>query len=269
MRDYRIENNGPLLDFRLAYLRAIARSWHDTAYREELLMQRDIQPMLNRDFGLKSVWPLLDVAIHRIDDPGQRTVWKSHLTGGWTGLNDAFGIVMPQRPAANASEALAAYYQFFPDFMGPVGVFAEQQAHSPVPSSAVTGLSALDEVGSLGGGPESMLAFGGVVLRAIAMAWESEEFLRELTRPDQSDATPVLSQWLGYNNPYNFFVRFAVNPDFVWDVERGAWNLKNADGSTIKNSVVLNYPVAPAAEASWPIALTSYNHTGSAYPFTC
>jgi hypothetical protein len=32
---------------------------------------------------------------------------------------------------------------------------------------------------------------------------------------------------------------------------------------------VLNYPVAPEQQDMWAIALTSYNNTGDAYPFTC
>ena len=46
----------PLLEFRLAYLRALARSWQDDAYRRELLDQEDIQPLLHRDFGLPTLW---------------------------------------------------------------------------------------------------------------------------------------------------------------------------------------------------------------------
>jgi ribosomally synthesized peptide (two-chain TOMM family) len=35
------------------------------------------------------------------------------------------------------------------------------------------------------------------------------------------------------------------------------------------NMIVLNYPEWPENSALWPIALTSYNNTGDAYPFTC
>ena len=58
---FQVQSGDPLLEFRLAYLRAIARSWQDDAYRRELLDQQDIQPMLHRDFGLPTAWPQLDV----------------------------------------------------------------------------------------------------------------------------------------------------------------------------------------------------------------
>ena len=79
----------------------------------------------------------------------------------------------------------------------------------------------------------------------------------------------MLSQWLGYNNPFNFFLRFSTNSALSWDSAKGQWNLNNADGSLIKNAIVLNYPNPPEENKLWPIALTSYNNTGSAYPFTC
>ena len=58
-----LQNTEPLLAFRLAYLRAIARSWQDDAYRRDLLGQRDIQPMLHRDFSLPTQWPQVDVSL--------------------------------------------------------------------------------------------------------------------------------------------------------------------------------------------------------------
>lgn len=256
----------PLLEFRLAYLRAIARSWQDDAYRRELLDQEDIQPLLHRDFGLPTLWPLLDINLYVNGNPGLRAEWKPMLTAGWIGPDDAFAIVLPQAPStAHASEALAAYYQLFPNFMGSAAAF-DKSPDKPVgpPQGALpTGL------GIPGGGADSLLAFGGLVLRAIALAWQSPEFLADLTRDPETDKAPVLSQWLGYNNPFNFEIRFTRNPQFTWDATRGAWNLKNADGSPIKNTIQLNYPQAPAEEGLRAIALTSYNNTGSAYPFTC
>ncbi len=260
------QNAEPLLAFRLAYLRGVARSWQDEAYRHELLQQRDIQPILHRDFGLPTVWPQLDISLCLSDDPAKRAEWKPVLTAGWIGPDDAFVIVLPQAPATHAAEALAAYYQMFPNFMGASTAVQEpqdQQEPGMLRAALPTGL------GIPGGGPDSLLAFGGVVLRAIALAWQSPEFHAELTRDDGTDKAAVLSQWLGYNNPFNFQVRFVTDAAFTWDAANGQWNLKRADGSEIKNSIVLNYPVAPEEQQMWPIALTSYNNTGDAYPFTC
>ncbi|HEX7865721.1 MAG TPA: BMA_0021/BMA_0022 family TOMM bacteriocin [Variovorax sp.] len=251
----------PLLEFRLAYLRAIAKSWQDDAYRRTLLDAQDIQPLLHDDFALPTQWPLLDVKLFQSPDPDQRAEWKPVLTAGWVGPDDSFVIVLPQAPSSLATEALAAYYQLFPNFMGPAAGFE--------PPSGLLGGALPTGLGIPGGGDGSLLAFGGVVLRAIALAWQSPEFLFDLTRNPDADKAPVISQWLGYNNPFNFKILFTTNSAFTWDAATGAWNLKNANGTLIKNSIVLNYPTAPVEENLRPIALTSYNNTGDAYPFTC
>ncbi|MBV8620622.1 MAG: BMA_0021/BMA_0022 family TOMM bacteriocin [Curvibacter sp.] len=266
MSNIQIQAGEPMLEFRLAYLRAVARSWQDEGFRDRLLDATDIQPLLAKEFGLRTVWPYLDISLQRSGDPNRQTVWKPLETAGWIGVDDAFEIVLPESPSAQATEALAAYYQLFPDFMGPTGVIDSGDQGSgkgQLGGSLPTGL------GIPGGGADSMLAFGGVVLRAIALAWENARFRAELLEYGKTDATQVLSQWLGYNSPFNFFLRFSTNPALHWDAAQGQWNLKNPNGGLIKNSIVLNYPNAPVETQLWPIALTSYNNTGSAYPFTC
>jgi len=107
------------------------------------------------------------------------------------------------------------------------------------------------------------------VLRAIALAWHDTTFYKQLVDASP-DASPVLSQWLGYNNPFNFQVRFIPTPQFTWDATTSSWNgLSSDSASRVKNVIVLNYPNAPSDEGLRPIALTSYNNTGPAYPFTC
>ncbi|MDN6885412.1 BMA_0021/BMA_0022 family TOMM bacteriocin [Variovorax sp. CAN2819] len=261
---FQVQSGDPLLEFRLAYLRAIARSWQDDAYRRELLDQQDIQPMLHRDFGLPTAWPQLDVSLFLSPDPAQRAEWKPVLTAGWVGPDDSFVIVLPQAPSSNATEALAAYYQLFPNFMGSAASF-----EAAVPPPGIVGGALPTGLGIPGGGDGSLLAFGGVVLRAIAVAWQSPELLYELTRDPETDKANVLSQWLGYNNPFNFKILFTSNAAFTWDAAKGEWNQKNADGTAIKNAIRLNYPTAPVEESMRAIALTSYNNTGDPYPFTC
>jgi ribosomally synthesized peptide (two-chain TOMM family) len=266
MSTVKIQSGEPMLEFRLAYLRAVARAWQDSAYRDQLLGLQDIQPTLVKDFSLTTVWPRLNIALYRSDDTSQQALWKPDLTAGWIGPDDIFQIVLPEKPSRNATEALARYYQVFPDFMGPVGTVDGGFTPPPV---GMVGAALPTGLGIPGGGPDSMLAFGGVVLRAIALAWESHAFKSQLLDPTLSTAAPVLSQWLGYNNPFNFAIRFVANPAFTWNADAGEWNMTNPDGSAIKNGIVLNYPNAPAEGPLWPIALTSYNNTGSAYPFTC
>lgn len=273
--ELKLQNGEPLLEFRLAYLRAIARSWQSEAYRDKLVDLNDIQPELVKEFGLRTVWPNLNIALFRSDIPAKQTQWKPELTAGWIGLDDQFHIVLPQAPAeAEASEALARFYQIYPDFLGPVASVSMskehqapvtndlEHAHTMVSAAMPTGL------GIPGGGPDSLLAFGGVVLRAIALAWTEPQFKAELLHPAGGDAAAVLSQWLGYNNPFNFQIHFVDSPALTWT--DGKWNLRNPEtGELIKNKIVLNYPNAPTPASLQPIALTSYNNTGEAYPFTC
>lgn len=109
----------PLLEFRLAYLRAIAKAWSDPEFEAKLLAAEDIQPLLAEQFGLTVTWPKLDIHLENSADPAEQTLWKPELTGGWIGMDDCFEIVLPCRPAAGATEALAAFYQIFPDLLGP------------------------------------------------------------------------------------------------------------------------------------------------------
>jgi ribosomally synthesized peptide (two-chain TOMM family) len=251
-------SNEPLLDFRLAYLRAVARSWSDIPFRGRLLEAQDIQPILNEEFGFQSRWLHLNVKLDHSPEKSQQTQWRPELTERWIGRDDVFVIALPEAPSiANAAEGLAAYYQMFPAMMGPAVAF---EGSSPRAGQILP-------AGTPDNGAEQLLAFGSVVLRAIALSWKSDQFRRDLI--DQQDATAVLSQYLGYNNPFNFQLRFVPNRAFTWSPQTGAWNMTDANGKAIKNEIVLNYPVAPADETMWPIALTSYNNTGNAYPFTC
>jgi ribosomally synthesized peptide (two-chain TOMM family) len=255
----------PLLDLRLAYLRAVAKSWEDSAYREQMLASPDIQPML-RQLGMKANWPNLRFQIVNDKLPANQTRWDPVQTGGWIGLDDAFEIALPQAPKdpAQAAMALAAYYQIFPDVMGPLAP-AEAESGGGLKGAMPTGL------GIPGGGPDSLLAFGGVILRAVALGWHDPAFLEQLLKT-QPDATSVLSQWFGYNCPFNFQIRFVRAPEFTWDADKGQWNGLASDGTApapVKNAIVLNYPIAPDDTGLRPIALTSYNNTGPAYPFTC
>ncbi len=212
------------------------------------------------DFGLPTQWPLLDISLFQDPNPDMRAAWKPMLTSGWVGPDDSFVISAAAGTVSQATEALAAYYQLFPDFMGPAACLrkaARRRWGRCPPASAFLAATA------------SLLAFGGVVLRAVALAWQSPEFLFDLTRDPDADKAPVLSQWLGYNNPFNFKILFTTNSAFTWDAAKGEWNLEGANGSLIKNGIRLNYPTAPVEVELRPIALTSYNNTGPAYPFTC
>jgi ribosomally synthesized peptide (two-chain TOMM family) len=223
--------NEPLLDFRLAYLRAIARSWSDGPFRDRLLGAADIQPILNEEFGCQARWMHLAIRLDHSADEAQQTQWRPELTERWIGRDDVFVIALPQAPAvADAAEALAAYYQMFPAMMGPAVAYQGESSRA----------GHILPAGTPDQGADQLLAFGSVVLRAIALSWKDEAFLRTLV--DRADATPVLSHYLGYNNAFNFQLRFAPNHGFTWASRTGAWTMAGADNKPIKNEIVLNYP---------------------------
>jgi len=239
----------PLIQLRLAYLRAVALSWRDDAFRQQLTSGEDVQQQLQERCGLRIKWPALDIVVTHSIPPLR---WNPLEVGGWMGPDDQFVITLPGTPESehDRPEALAAYYQRFPTLMGvalhqapEAATFASATGGSDVPTSAV------------------LLPFGGVLLRAIALAWADAEFRRALL--DSQDARPVLSRFFGYNLPFNFRVHVrAGGPTVRID---GAWRFE-----ALKNRIKLNYPEVPTqAERLWPVALTAYNDTGPAYPFTC
>jgi ribosomally synthesized peptide (two-chain TOMM family) len=295
----------PLMDFRLAYLRALAGSWtqwsfdqpvnEQTGFIKDLLSGNDIQALLQQSFGMRVNWPDMAVCLKYRDD--KSTGWQPVRTAGWVGQDDQFIITLPQKPEndSTAIEALAAYYQRFPTLTGVAATVSADDSSlagvdgpPPLQSGALpTGL------GVPGSGPGSLLAFGSVILRAIALAWTDgpdSTFYRALTNDGQTvpspaqDASTVLSQWFGYNNPFNFKIQFLGAGALRWDGTQ--WQYPHGPAGPTRekpNAVVLHYPSPPdsrqyaspfstgakSTAALWPIALTSYNNTGEAYPFTC
>jgi ribosomally synthesized peptide (two-chain TOMM family) len=242
----------PLIQLRLAYLRAVARSWRDADFRAKLTSAEDVQGLLQMECGLCVSWPCLDIRV-RHSDPVLR--WNPIQVGGWMGPDDEFEIALPSPPPVESHrpEALAAYYQRFPTLLGTALMVAQKQPQAM--ALVVAGSS-----GASGGSevPTSavLLPFGAVILRAIALSWADAEVREALLR--ESDARPVLSRFFGYNSPFNFRVRFA------------AIELAGDSFASLRNRILLNYPQVPAGpKALWPVALTAYNDTGAAYPFTC
>jgi len=258
------------MDLRLAYLRVIADAWKDTTdtIKDKLLDgNTDLLKYLKANYGLNSKWDNVILQLFEFfedENERQKPEWKPMETAGWVGPNDRFIINIPGKPGDSNQQvqALAAYYQKFPTLFGIINKKTDPD----------TLAAALPQ--DLGVDQKPFLEFGGVTLRAIALAWVNDDFLNELTNPTIADAAPVLSRYLGYTNPWNFRIKFVVHPDFVWHGETREnkipmWNDGQKDNPIPKNIIQLHYPTRPADSKFWPIALTSYNNTGPAYPFSC
>lgn len=257
------------MDFRLAYLRAIADAWKDktdTIKNKLIDGNTDLLGYLKDNYRLHSPWKNITLQLLEVfedENENQKPEWKQMEASGWVGPNDRFIINIPDKPGDpnQQVQALAAYYQIFPTLFG-----ISKKTDMIVIAAALPQDLGVDQ--------KPFLEFGGVTLRAIALAWVDGGFLNELTNPDLVDATPVLSRYLGYTNPWNFRIKFVVHPDFVWHGETREnkipmWNDGQKDNPIPKNIIQLHYPTRPADSKFWPIALTSYNNTGPAYPFSC
>jgi ribosomally synthesized peptide (two-chain TOMM family) len=276
-----------LMSFRFAYLRAIAHSWalwapsdklkDQDQFIRNLLSGDDIQPILKDSFGMSCGWPDLAVCLAYNSDPSRG--WQSVPPFGWVGTDDKFIITLPQKPTPDpnddvAVQALAHYYYRWPTIMGWDAADDGKVRGTGVPGAAP------------GGGEGELLEFGSVILRVIALAWQDPGFLSALTAPDLTDATPVLSQYLGYNSPFNFQIKFSTAGSLIWrqgkvNPNLYSWHYEGPDNGHTKihpNAILLHFPAPPMLRSPgkialdksvWPFALASYNNTGEAYPFTC
>ncbi len=250
-----------LMQFRITYLRAIARAWNDPAFLKELLECPNVFGILQQEFGFCYPWPYLELRL--AIDQNFPSVWQPVQTAGWIGPNDKFVLYLPPAPPSEPqwTPALAAYYQLFPTLFGPSRRLATA---APPPQQGValeTSASGGDTIFGSGGTLTDFLTFGAVMLRALALSWKDPQFQHAL----YADGLNALNAWLGYNSPWNFTVDISMDTTATWSPQSGRWsNLSN-------NRIEMNFPNAPKEfETSvWPIALTAYNSTGPQYPFTC
>lgn len=138
------------------------------------------------------------------------------------------------------------------------------------------------------GEPEVFFAFGSLTKNIIMLAWENNRFANELINEEGAcplDRSFLLGEYFQYNNPWNFNLKFEWNKYLKWDHRLGykRWTFLDKqgelyDGGDISyadkeeklfNRVKLHFPQAPGAGISHPQAITTYNNTGPAYPFTC
>ncbi len=184
-----------LVEFRTAYLRAIAKAWRDDDFREELLNNDNNAFDLLGRFGFDSPWAKLELKIVDSEDR-----WDPVKTGGWVGgAHDKIVVRLPRAPGPYKEHlwpaALAAYYQKFSTFLGPL----KDNFAPPTDGLGV-------------GGPENFLNFGAITIRALALGWNDSQFWELLM--DGESALPALQQYLGYENPWNFNIVFAKSYDF-------------------------------------------------------
>ena len=307
-----------LLDFRLSYLRFLSRTWRDEKYLEYfknnygingatdiyllsgLNGEKDKKGVLNEGYGLKNNWNT-QIQLQILEEG--KPEWMP-ATRTWRGPNDKFIINIPiwddntiiDNPNIDNKqkvEALAAYYEKFPTMFG---VLEEENQNkiNRVQASPNMGLSSDLGIGDPGG----FFAFGAIIQRVIAVAWSDKLFRAKLfnelsnmtnTEKDSGkdkDMSSLLSEYFGFNNPWNFDIIFVKKeivlqrtdgaPKFIWQRGEEAENGKpgtpgnwDTTNGLPYNIIRLNYPPYPENEENLPLALNGYNCSGPEYPFTC
>lgn len=272
-----------LLNFRTAYLRFVANAWgytggvdgyladkfnatnqNDIYITENILNNIEFKQLLpgyTKGSDLSLPWTAQVKVRYDLKNGPE---WDPGVTAGWSGPNDNFEILLPPKPGQGQDQydmALAAYFQQFPTLLG----------HKRNSVTEVDGSAA------------NFVEFGNVIMQAIAQSWSEDRFngvignnedeytFRELLL---DNGIKTLSRFYGYNNPWNFDVKFLkaeeiINPAPYWDGDRWA-------GGELYNTIILNMPNKPEADncsrmndVVRPVALATYNANGAHYPFTC
>ncbi|MGK4006906.1 BMA_0021/BMA_0022 family TOMM bacteriocin [Sorangium sp. So ce1036] len=278
-----------MIEFRTAYLRAIARVWREgetSDFAKDLTsgIQSKIDQCLSECGFSADCWPNLCVQFVR----NGGVQWNPGDTGGWfspVSKHESLTLRLPLDKAKVLhgvdqrywAQALAEFYQLFPTPFGPIADPSQSGTKESTHQSLMAYPTKLGDF-------HSFLELGGVIARAIALAWRQQasgdmSFTHDL----MTRAAGALQSWLGYISPWGIDLRVEPAPDGVrWipptdDASAGAW----ACGATregeslpledyLRNTLTLCLPDRPGKDATvWPIALAAYNNTGPAYPFTC
>jgi len=244
-----------LLDFRVAYLRAVAYSWQDSEYKENMLNAENLLDFLENsklpNLFYCNPWPLLTIQISEL----QTLDWQPLLRQGWIGPNDYIEFTLPDRPSVTdgkLAEALTAYYFWFPSILGRQNIPSELPEQSGVTNSFAP--SQTYDIGIGGTTFENMAAF---MLNVVELSWSNDVFKNELLAAG-NDASEVLSKYFGVNNPLNFNMKFRKDNDGVFK-----YNAKEQEWCVDKNKqpvvVRIWYPQKPDEDAQLSMAIAVYN----------
>lgn len=261
-----------ILEFRIAHLKALSLCWRDANFKKEFLAQDNILDFFETHSslfnGYKNPFKHLTIKV----STEERVKWDPKWTAGWVGHNDNITIVLPTAPKNKAlhASALFDYYSLFPNFLGPLKTGpGHVEACSP---SMLNGPIPLE----LGIGDDEITDFGALMLRVISLFWsDDEEFKHELiTASKNGNASPILSKYFGYNNPWNFDLRFEKAPEntfeyHITEVEVAGHKVETGNWKFIQNNTINLWYPEPTEVEFQPTALTEYNNDGPAYPFTC
>lgn len=276
-----MDMDASLMEFRTAWLRAVAQTWTDRAFHEALV-SNPIGALASK-FGFQWKWKdTLDFKVR--SDP--RFAW---VGDDWTWpadeAEDSLTLRLPIRQPAiepgSRARALAEYYHLRPSVFGNPSATIEQSvlvpnAATPLKDPNVgetrTGTKArAGEIEFAGHQPprngfvpnaSSFMDFQVVLLWAIGKAWENEGFAK-LLLTNESLAS-ALGSIRGYALPWRLHI-------VVKDDETASFDASGSGGwkGLSRHELSLNLPAPPKEVRDQSIALAAYNGTGAEFPFTC
>ncbi|GAA6167842.1 BMA_0021/BMA_0022 family TOMM bacteriocin [Sessilibacter corallicola] len=266
-------SSSPLMQLRLAYLNFLARTWEKEPNECHKALENggNLLPFFNeQDMGFTVQFPFLEFHVSRTKTENVNHIWTPEFNQYWSGALDYISIPLPQKPEGitpdQLATALTQYYWIFTTPFGPVFNSSGFCNHSSDPHQYESDLDFYFADPS-----EDLLFFGGVVLRALSMCWDNEEFfdrLVKISNPENEgeenisgDATPMLNAYLGWTNKYNTQIRFTKSDVFEYD-KNSKLGWTNVDKTTLG----VWYAEPPVAQQ--PIALAAFNDEGPNYPLS-
>lgn len=269
-----------LLDFRTAWLRAVAHAWMDMKGFGKELMEHPTEAITKVDGAW--LWEK-DIELRVEKAPqlqwiGDNWVWPKDLN-----KEEHLTLYVPLRPNIEPeyhAAALADYYTARPSLFGNGAspdvvsslfdpsifnswnsVLAEQ-IDAPLLGSRIA--SREPPHGGFVPNQVSFLDFGVALLSIMAKAWENENFAALIVQDE--NVVEALSTVRGYRPPWK--LNLAIRDD-----EQARWHEKAVLAHRWEplrpHELVLHLPEPPQEPREQSIALAAYNATGAEFPFTC
>ncbi|WP_438025729.1 BMA_0021/BMA_0022 family TOMM bacteriocin [Sorangium sp. So ce233] len=287
-----------LMQFRVAYLSAIAAAWNDSAFHASLTASpTEVLASFGFDWA-NTPWnnvcrlQIVDYAERSLEWTGSEWIWPLALIES---LTMHLPLRPPQDPVSESGTAspailLADYYRqhvnFFSDDWGkhcknpddsePL----EIPPHDPASRPGDEGIIRLDAdrpAGGLMSGEQEFTAFKVALLGTMAKAWSNPPFRRFLLE----SPAEALHTIRDYKMPWKMKIKIKEDQAGSWSPARisshphvggesivipsGAWYWT----ASRRHVLTLCMPKRPTHFSDEPIALAAYNATGAAYPFTC
>ncbi|WP_437576229.1 BMA_0021/BMA_0022 family TOMM bacteriocin [Sorangium sp. So ce887] len=279
-----------LMEFRVTYLRAIAKAWAEPDFENKLLNNptRTLLDYFGFDWGMWENACTLQIVSTgrspgrfdrrgntastelppmRFEWIGDEWVWSKNLLDSMTMY---LPLTAPSTEATEQAMALADYYRqraslFSDDWgteYGPIG-------KKPVAIAPAVGTQSNSPVGGFVPTDQGFEAFKVVLLAAIAKAWASEDFKQMLL----IDSAAAMQTIRGYKLPWNMNICIMNDDGASWTKPDASSDPPSQGQSywtfSRPHTLTLYLPTAPSDENAEPVALAVYNATGAEYPFTC